>query len=103
MLDILNMIHGMEMTDSLYGCYGNFFDSYHNDLPYKESCEIDLVLPQATSFCYSLCELCNSQYYSVPDIMRMTTYHIRQEVFLDEALDVDSSQEKISLVHSKKE
>ena len=103
MLDILNMIHGMDMTDSLYGCYGNFFDSYHNDLPYKESCEIDLALSHEISFCYSFCELCNNQYYSIPDILRMTTYHIRQEVYLDEALDVDSSQEKISLVHSKKE
>lgn len=88
MIEILNLIHGVEMTDSLYGCYGNFFDSYHNDLPYKESCEIDLVLPQATSFCYSFCELCNHQHYSIPDIMRITTYHIRQEVILDEALEM---------------
>ena len=87
MLDILNMIHGMDMTDSLYGCYGNFFDSYHNGLPFKEPCEIDLALPQEISYCYSLCELCNSQHYSIPDIMRMTTYHIRQEVFLDEPLN----------------
>lgn len=88
MLDILNMIHGMDMTDSLYGCYGNFFDSYHNGLPFKEPYEIDLALPQEISYCYSLCELCNSQHYSIPDIMRMTTYHIRQEVFLNEPLDL---------------
>ena len=87
MLDILNMIHGMDMTDNLYGCYGNFIDSYHNGLPFKEPDEIDLALPQEISYCYSLCELCNSQHYSIPDIMRMTTYHIRQEVFLDEPLD----------------
>ena len=87
MLDILNMIHGMDMTDNLYGCYGNFFDSYHNGLPFREPCEIDLALPQEISYCYSLCELCNSQHYSIPDIMRMTTYHIRQEVFLDEPLN----------------
>lgn len=102
-IEILNTIHSIEMTDSLYYCSGDFYDSYHNGLPLMESCEIDLALPYEISFCYSFCELCNNQYYSIPDILRMTTYHIRQEVFLDEALDVDSSQEKISLVHSKKE
>ena len=100
-IEILDTIHSIEMTDSLYYCSGDFYDSYHNGLPIKEPCAIDLALPHDISFCYSLCELCNSQYYSIPDILRMTTYHIRQEVFLDEALDVDSSQEKISLVHSK--
>ena len=29
MIEILDLIHGVEMTDSLYGCYDNFFDSYH--------------------------------------------------------------------------
>ena len=96
MLDILDIIHGMDMTDNLYGCYGNFFDSYHNDLPYREPCAIDLALPQEISFCYSFCELCNHQYYSIPDIMRMTTYHIRQEVFLDEALEISSSSSSSS-------
>lgn len=100
-IEILDTIHSIEMTDSLYYCSGDFYDSYHNGLPLKEPCKIDLALPHDISFCNSLCELCNSQYYSIPDILRMTTYHIRQEVFLDEALDVDSSQEKISLVHSK--
>ena len=100
-IEILDTIHSIEMTDSLYYCSGDFYDSYHNGLPLKEPCKIDLALPHDISFCYSFCELCNHQYYSIPDIMRMTTYHIRQEVFLDEALDVDSSQEKISLVHSK--
>ena len=88
MIEILNMVHSVGMTDNLYICVGDFFDSYHNDLPYKEPCAIDLALPQEISFCYSLCELCNSQKYSIPDIMRMTTYHIRQEVFLDEPLDM---------------
>lgn len=88
MIEILDLIHGAEMTDSLYGCYDNFFDSYHNGLPLKEPCNIDLVLPQHIPFCYSFCELCNHQYYSIPDIMRMTTYHIRQEVILDEALEM---------------
>ena len=87
MLNILDMIHGMDMTDDLYGCDGDYFDSYHNGLPYKEPCEIDIALPQEISFCYSFSELCNRQHYSVPDIMRMTSYHIRQEVFLDEPLD----------------
>lgn len=87
MLNILDMIHGMDMTDDLYGCDGDFFDSYHNGLPYEEPCEIDLALPQEISFCYSFSELCNRQHYSVPDIMRMTTYYIRQEVFLDEPLN----------------
>lgn len=100
-IEILNTIHSIEMTDSLYYCSGDFYNSYHNGLPLKEPCKINLALPYEISFCYSLCELCNSQYYSIPDILRMTTYHIRQEVYLDEALDVDSSQEKISLVHSK--
>lgn len=102
-IEILDTIHSIEMTDSLYYCSGDFYDSYHNGLPLKESCEINLALPYEISFCYSFCELCNNQYYSIPDILRMTTYHIHQEVYLDEALDVDSSQEKISLVHSKKE
>lgn len=88
MIEILDLIHGAEMTDSLYECYDNFFDSYHNGLPLKEPCNIDLVLPQHIPFCYSFCELCNHQYYSIPDIMRMTTYHIRQEVILDEALEM---------------
>ena len=88
MIEILDLIHGVEMTDSLYGCYDNFFDSYHNGLPLKETCNIDLVLPQHIPFCHSFCELCNHQYYSIPDIMRMTTYHIRQEVYLDEALEM---------------
>ena len=87
-IEILNTIHSIEMTDSLYYCSGDFYDSYHNGLPLKESCEIDLALPHKISFCYSFCELCNNQYYSIPDIMRMTTYHIRQEVFLDEALEM---------------
>ena len=100
-IEILDTIHSIEMTDSLYYCSGDFYDSYHNGLPLKEPCKIDLALPHDISFCYSFSELCNHLYYSIPDIMRMTTYHIRQEVFLDEALDVDSSQEKISLVHSK--
>jgi hypothetical protein len=88
MIEILDLIHGAEMTDSLYGCYDNFFDSYHNGLPLKETCNIDIVLPRHIPFCYSFCELCNHQYYSIPDIMRMTTYHIRQEVILDEALEM---------------
>ena len=88
MIEILDLIHGVEMTDSLYGCYDNFFDSYHNGLPLKETCNIDLVLPQHIPFCYSFCELCNHQHYSIPDIMRMTTYHIRQEVILDQALEM---------------
>ena len=88
MIEILDLIHGAEMTDSLYECYDNFFDSYHNGLPLKEPCEIDLALPIEIPFCYSFCELCNHQYYSIPDIMRMTTYHIRQEVILDETLEM---------------
>lgn len=87
-IEILNTIHSIEMTDSLYYCSGDFYDSYHNGLPLNESCEIDLALPHKISFCYSFCELCNNQYYSIPDIMRMTTYHIRQEVILDEALEM---------------
>ena len=88
MIEILDLIHGVEMIDSLYGCYDNFLDSYHNGLPLKETCNVDLVLPQHIPFCYSFCELCNHQHYSIPDIMRMTTYHIRQEVILDEALEM---------------
>ena len=87
-IEILDTIHSIEMTDSLYYCSGDFYDSYHNGLPLKEPCKIDLALPHDISFCYSFCELCNHQYYSIPDIMRMTTYHIRQEVFLDEPLDM---------------
>lgn len=87
-MEILDLIHGVEMTDNLYGCYDNFFDSYHNGLPLKEPCKINLALPHDISFCYSLCELCNSQYYSIPDILRMTTYHIRHEMILEKALDV---------------
>lgn len=92
MMEILDLIHGVEMTDNLYGCYDNFYDSYHNGLPLKDPCYIDLVFPQPIPFCYSFCELCNHQHYSIPDIMRMTTYHIRQEVILDEALDMDWMQ-----------
>ena len=92
MMEILDTIHSIEMTDSLYYCSGDFYDSYHNGLPLKESCEIDLALPYEISFCYSFCELCNHQHYSIPDIMRMTTYHIRQEVILDETLDMDWMQ-----------
>ena len=92
MMEILDLIHGVEMTDNLYGCYDNFFDSYLNGLPLKDQCNIDLVFPQPISFCYSFCELCNHQHYSIPDIMRMTTYHIRQEVILDETLDMDWMQ-----------
>lgn len=88
MIEILDLIHDVEMTDNLYECYDNFFDSYHNGLPLKEPCEIDLALPIEIPFCYSFCELCNHQYYSIPDIMRMTTYHIRQEVILDETLEM---------------
>ena len=88
MIEILDLIHGAEMIDSLYGCYDNFFDSYHNGLPLKEPCNIDLVLPQHIPFCYSFCELCNHQHYSIPDIMRITTYHIRQEVILEEVLEM---------------
>ena len=88
MIEILDTIQSVGMTDNLYSCSGDFFDSYHNGLPLKEPCKIDLALPHDISFCYSLCELCNSQYYSIPDILRMTTYHIRQEVFLDEPLDM---------------
>lgn len=88
MMEILDLIHGVEMTDNLYGCYNNFFDSYLNGLPLKESCEIDLALPYEISFCYSFCELCNNQYYSILDILRMTTYHIRHEMILEKALDV---------------
>lgn len=84
MMEILDLIHGVEMTDNLYGCYDNFFDSYLNGLPLKDQCNIDLVFPQPISFC----ELCNSQYYSIPDILRMTTYHIRHEMILEKALDV---------------
>lgn len=91
-MEILDLIHGVEMTDNLYGCYDNFFDSYLNGLPLKDQCNIDLVFPQPISFCYSFCELCNNQYYSIPDILRMTTYHIRQEVILDETLDMDWMQ-----------
>lgn len=91
-IEILNTIHSIEMTDSLYYCSGDFYDSYHNGLPLKEPCKINLALPHDISFCYSLCELCNSQYYSIPDILRMTTYHIRQEVILDETLDMDWMQ-----------
>lgn len=87
-IEILDTIHSIEMTDSLYYCSGDFYDSYHNGLPLKEPCKINLALPYEISFCYSFCELCNNQYYSIPDILRMTTYHIRQEVFLEEALDV---------------
>lgn len=89
MIGILDTIHcvGVGVTD-LYSCTGDFYDSYLDDLPYKGPCDIDLALPLAISFCYTLCELCNHQYYSIPDIMRMTTYHIRQEVFLDEPLDM---------------
>lgn len=91
-IEILNTIHSIEMTDSLYYCSGDFYDSYHNGLPLKDQCNIDLVFPQPISFCYSFCELCNHQHYSIPDIMRMTTYHIRQEVILDETLDMDWMQ-----------
>lgn len=87
-IEILNTIHSIEMTDSLYYCSGDFYDSYHNGLPLKEPCKINLALPHDISFCYSLCELCNSQYYSIPDILRMTTYHIRHEMILEKALDV---------------
>ena len=87
-IEILNTIHSIEMTDSLYYCSGDFYDSYHNGLPLKEPCAIDLALPHEISFCYSFCELCNNQYYSIPDILRMTTYHIRQEVILDETLEM---------------
>ena len=45
------------MTDSLYYCSGDFFDSYLNGLPLKDQCNIDLVFPQPISFCYSFCEL----------------------------------------------
>lgn len=92
MMEILDLIHGVEMTDNLYGCYDNFFDSYLNGLPLKDQCNIDLVFPQPISFCYSFCELYNNQYYSIPDILRMTTYHIRQEVILNETLDMDWMQ-----------
>ena len=88
MIEILDLIHGVEMTDNLYECHDNFFDSYHNGLPLKEPCNIDIVLPRHIPFCYSFCELCNHQYYSIPDVMRMTTYHIRQEVILNEALEM---------------
>mgnify|MGYP003513969581 CR=1 FL=1 len=91
-IEILNTIHSIEMTDSLYYCSGDFYDSYHNGLPLKEPCKINLALPHDISFCYSFCELCNHQHYSIPDIMRMTTYHIRQEVILDETLDMDWMQ-----------
>ena len=91
-IEILNTIHSIEMTDSLYYCSGDFFDSYLNGLPLKDQCNIDLVFPQPISFCYSFCELCNHQHYSIPDIMCMTTYHIRQEVILDETLDMDWMQ-----------
>ena len=91
-IEILDTIHSIEMTDSLYYCSGDFFDSYLNGLPLKDQCNIDLVFPQPISFCYSFCELCNHQHYSIPDIMRMTTYHIRQEVILDETLDMDWMQ-----------
>ena len=91
MIEILDTIHCVGVTDYLYSCTGDFYDSYLDDLPYKGLCDIDLALPQAISFCYSFCELCNHLYYSIPDIMRMTTYHIRQEVFLDEALEISSS------------
>lgn len=87
-LEILDLIQGVEMTDSLYFCCGDFSDPYHNDLPYKEACEIELALLQEISFYYSFSELCNNQHYSIPDIMRMTTFHIRQEVFLNEPLDL---------------
>lgn len=91
-IEILDTIHSIEMTDSLYYCSGDFYDSYHNGLPLKEPCKINLALPHDISFCYSLCELCNSQYYSIPDILRMTTYHIRHEMILDETLDMDWMQ-----------
>lgn len=91
-IEILDTIHSIEMTDSLYYCSGDFYDSYHNGLPLKESCKINLALPHDISFCYSFCELCNNQYYSIPDILRMTTYHIRQEVILDETLNMDWMQ-----------
>lgn len=87
-IEILNTIHSIEMTDSLYYCSGDFYDSYHNGLPLKDQCNIDLVFPQPISFCYSFCELCNHQHYSIPDIMRMTTYHIRHEMILEKALDM---------------
>lgn len=45
MMEILDLIHGVEMTDNLYGCYDNFFDSYLNGLPLKDQCNIDLVFP----------------------------------------------------------
>ncbi|MBR4786488.1 MAG: hypothetical protein IK013_01195 [Bacteroidales bacterium] len=85
MIEILDMIGSVSMTDNLYSCYGDSSDSY----TYKEPCEIDLVLPKEILFCYSFCELCNSQYYSIPDIMRMTTYHICQEVFMDQLISLD--------------
>ena len=88
MIYILHTIHSEVYRDGLLSCFGNFLDSHHNDLPFNEPCDIDLALPHDISFCYSLRQLCNSQYYSIPDIMRMSTYHICQEVILEEALDV---------------
>ena len=85
MIEILDMIGSVSITDDLYGCYDDSSDSY----TYKEPCEIDLVLPKEILFCYSFCELCNSQYYSIPDIMRLTNYHICQRVFIDHPIRVD--------------
>ncbi len=74
------------LTDDLYGCCDYITDGHKFGSPYKEPCEIDIALPKAIPFCYTLCKLCNQQYYSIPDIMRMTTYRISQTEYLEQPI-----------------
>lgn len=62
-----------------YDCWDDNIDSYK----YQELLEIDLNIPNAISFCFTFRGLSSHQHYSIPDIMRMTTYYICQDAILN--------------------
>lgn len=50
MMEILDLIHGVEMTDNLYGCYDNFFDSYLKACPSRISAILTSFSPNPSRF-----------------------------------------------------
>lgn len=49
-IEILDTIHSIEMTDCLYYCSGEFYDSYHNGLPSRISAILTSFSPNPSRF-----------------------------------------------------